>query len=39
MWQFLCGNEGDRWHYSFVGENNTCYEISYDFDDWPYVKI
>lgn len=38
MWQFLCGNEGDRWHYSFVGENNTCYEISYDFDDYYFAE-
>lgn len=30
--------KGNRWHYSFIGKNNTCYEISYDFDDYYFAE-
>ncbi|MFI3213304.1 MAG: hypothetical protein R3Y24_08165 [Eubacteriales bacterium] len=27
---------GDCWHYSFIGKDDICYEISYDFTDYDY---
>ena len=27
---------GDYWHYRFIGTNGVTYEISYDFNDYPY---
>lgn len=29
--------EGDYWHYSFTGADGSVYEISYDFNDYPFT--
>lgn len=28
--------QGDYWHYSFTGADGSIYEISYDFNDYPF---